>query len=250
MLFRDDEVESKNNMDMRKIITLCTSLLFLNAAVTNAETDSDVSKPDAIASVMKGTYVGDFGGKKITVCIDRVIGETITGYSIVAGNERAFSGSFKHHEEGFAIVAAEPGDRPDDGVFKMIYAAKTGDLGGIWKANDPKKIAERVFVLPRRVYKYSTKAGQYPQSSAKDLKEGDVENLRPADLRIMRNEIYARHGYSFKLADMRAHFEKQDWYMAVSLDITDNLTAREKKNEALIKRYENYGAEYYDSFGR
>lgn len=235
-------------MNMGKITTLCASLLFLGAAAIRAE--NDISKPDAVASVMKGTYVGDFGGKKITVCIDRVIGETITGYSIVAGNERAFSGSFKHHEEGFTIVASEPGDRPDDGVFKMIYAVKTDDLGGVWKANDAKKVAERVFVLPRRVFKYNSKAGQYPQSSAKDLKEADVENLRPADLRIMRNEIYARHGYGFKLADMRAHFEKQDWYMAVSQDITDNLTAREKKNEALIKRYENYGAEYYDSFGR
>lgn len=47
-----------------------------------------------------------------------------------------------------------------------------------------------------------------------------------------------------------AHFEKRNWYMAVSQDITDKLTAREKKNAALIKRYENYGAEYYDSFGR
>ena len=237
-------------MNMRKIITLCASLLFLGTAVISAETDSDISETDANASAMKGTYVGDFGGKKITVCIDRIIGKTITGYSIVAGNERAFSGSFEAHEQGYAIVAAEPGDDPADGVFKMIYASKTDDLGGVWKANDAKKIAERVFVLPRRVFKYSTKAGQYPQSSTKDLKEADVENLRPADLRIMRNEIYARHGYGFKLADMRAHFEKQDWYMAVSQDITDNLTAREKKNETLIKRYEDYGAEYYDSFGR
>ncbi len=237
-------------MNMRKITTLCASLLILLAAGVRAENDSDVSEPDAKATSMKGTYVGDFGGKKITVCIDRVVGETITGYSIVAGNERAFSGSFKAHEEGYAIVAAEPGDHPEDGVFKMIFASKTDDLGGVWKANDAKKIAERVFVLPRRVFNYNTKAGQYPQSSTKDLKEADVENLRPAELRIMRNEIYARHGYGFKLADMRAHFEKQDWYMAVSQDITDNLTAREKKNAALIKRYENYGAEYYDSFGR
>ncbi|GEM_PF-1580687 len=36
--------------------------------------------------------------------------------------------------------------------------------------------------------------------------------------------------------------------MAVSQDITDNLTAREKKNATLIKRYENYDAEYYDSY--
>ncbi len=239
----------KKATDMSKTTTFFASLLFLGAAAL-AETDSDVSAPDAKAVAMKGTYVGNFGGKKITLCIDRIIGETVTGYSIVAGNERAFSGSFKPHEEGFAIVAEEPGDRPDDGVFKMIYAKKTDDLGGVWKPNDTKTIAERVFVLPRRVFKYNIKAGSYTQSSTKDLKEADVENLRPAELRIMRNEIYARHGYAFKLADMRAHFEKQDWYMAVSQDITNSLTDREKKNAALIKRYENYGAEYYDSFGR
>jgi hypothetical protein len=66
----------------------------------------------------------------------------------------------------------------------------------------------------------------------------------------MRNEIYARHGYTFQLADMRQHFDKQDWYMAVSQDITDNLTETERKNAELIKRYEKYSAEYYDSFGR
>jgi hypothetical protein len=250
ILFSENKDESKIIINMRKITILCASLLFFGAGIICAEPDSDVSEPDAIASTMKGTYVGDFGGKKITVCIDRIIGKTITGYSIVSGNERAFSGSFEVHEQGYSIVAAEPGDHPEDGIFKMIYASKTDDLGGVWKANNSKKIAERVFVLPRRVFKYSTKVGQYPQSSTKDLKEADVENLRPADLRIMRNEIYARHGYGFKLADMRAHFEKQDWYMAISQDISENLTAREKKNAALIKRYENYGAEYYDSFGR
>ena len=49
---------------------------------------------------------------------------------------------------------------------------------------------------------------------------------------------------------MRKHFDKQGWYMAVSQNVSDNLTATEKKNAELIKRYENYGEEYYDKFGR
>ena len=240
---------------MRKVLTLCASIIFLGSIFSVAEeptekADSDVSAPNKETSVMKGTFVGDFGGKKITICIDRVIGETITGYSIVAGNERAFSGSYQVHEKGYAIAAAEPGDRPDDGTFKLLYTKETDDLGGIWTPNDTKKIKERVFVLPRKVFKYNAKAGDYPQSSNKTLKESDVENMRPAELRVMRNEIYARHGYGFKLVDMREHFEKQGWYMAVSQDITSNLTEREKKNAALIKRYEKYGEEYYDSYGR
>ncbi len=66
----------------------------------------------------------------------------------------------------------------------------------------------------------------------------------------MRNEIYARHGYSFKLADMREHFDKLDWYMPMAIDITTKLTKIEKNNAELIKRYEKYSAEYYDGFGR
>lgn len=239
---------------MQKIPALFASISLLACTCASAEgyksAESDVSAPDKAAASMKGTFVGNFGDKKITICLDRIIGKTVTGYSIVAGNERAFSGSFNPTEKGFEIVAAEPGDRPDDGLFKMIYSPGTDDLGGIWKPNDKKKIAERVFVLPRRAFKYDAKAGDYPQSSTKKLAEKDVENLRPADLRIMRNEIYARHGYTFQLADMRNHFDKQGWYMAVSQDVTDNLTPIEKKNAELIKRYEKYGDEYYDGFGR
>lgn len=239
---------------MQKISAICASIAILTCTCASAQDENapetDISTPDKAAGSMKGTFVGDFGGKKITICLDRVVGTTITGYSIVAGNERAFSGSFKASGKGFEIVAAEPGDRPDDGLFKMVYSPETDDLGGIWKPNDKKKIAERVFVLPRRVFKYDPKAGSYPHASTKKLTEKDVENIRPADLRIMRNEIYARHGYTFQLADMRTHFDKQGWYMAVSQDVTDNLTPIEKKNAELIKRYEKYGEEFYDSFGR
>ena len=75
----------------------------------------DVSVPDRNASAMIGTYVGDFGKRKITISLDRVIGKTVSGYSIVAGNERAFSGSWEAIATGFKILAKEPGDDPSDG---------------------------------------------------------------------------------------------------------------------------------------
>ena len=239
---------------MKNISAICASFVLLACATASAEdnkaAEADVSTPDKAAASMKGTFVGDFGGKKITICLDRIVGKTVTGYSIVGGNERAFSGSFNSAEKSIEIVAAEPGDRPDDGIFKMIYSTETNDLGGVWTPNDSKKIAERVFVLPRRVYKYDPKLGDYPQSSTKKLTENDVENIRPVNLRIMRNEIYARHGYTFQFPEMRKYFDEQGWYMAVSQDVSDNLTPIEKKNAELIKRYEKYGEEYYDSFGR
>ncbi|RYD17684.1 MAG: YARHG domain-containing protein, partial [Verrucomicrobiaceae bacterium] len=193
--------------------------------------------------------VGAFGERKITICLDRVIGNTVTGYSIVAGNERAFSGSWTKIGPDFTIAAKEPGDHPHDGTFQMTWMSKKKNLLGEWKANDV-KIGSRKFDLPSRKFKYDPKAGRYPESSQKLLKEEDVENMKSEPLRLMRNEIYARHGYSFKLADMREHFDKEDWYMPVAVDITSKLTKTEKANADLIKRYEKYSAEHYDDFGR
>jgi YARHG domain len=211
--------------------------------------EEDVNVPHAEAKMMLGTYVGAFGQRKITICLDRVVGNTVTGYSIVAGNERAFSGSFTRVIQGFSVVAKEPGDHKDDGVFNFLYMQETKSLVGEWVANNP-QIGVRKFDLPARKFKYNPKAGKYPQSSTRALTEKDVENLKNEELRIMRNEIYARHGYSFKLADMRDHFDKLDWYMPLAVDITTKLTKVEKNNAALIKRYEKYSAEYYDGFGR
>jgi len=38
--------------------------------------------------------------------------------------------------------------------------------------------------------------------------------------------------------------------MPIAVDITTKLTPVEQKNAALLKHYENYSEEYYDSFGR
>lgn len=66
----------------------------------------------------------------------------------------------------------------------------------------------------------------------------------------MRNEIYARHGYCFKIKDMRYTFERRSWYMPVSTDIRDELTDTEVANIQLIDEYETYYDEYYNEFGR
>ena len=209
----------------------------------------DVEIPDASAKGMIGTYVGAFGDKKITICIDRVVGKTVTGYSIVAGNERAFSGSWSGIEGDITVFAKEPGDDRTDGTFRFTFFQKSKSLLGEWVANE-ESIGTRKFNLPARKFVFNPNVGQYPQASTRRLTEKDVENLRNEELRLMRNEIYARHGYSFKLVDMREHFDKLDWYMPVSADVANQLTKVEKENAELIKRYEKYSTEHYDEFGR
>ncbi len=77
-----------------------------------------------------------------------------------------------------------------------------------------------------------------------------VENLSKADIFVLRNSIYARHGYSFKDKLLRRYFDSQEWYMPVIADIRSELTDLEKANIQLLLAYEEHAEEYYDYYGR
>ena len=82
------------------------------------------------------------------------------------------------------------------------------------------------------------------------LTEDEVSKLTKADIYVLRNSIYAKHGYSFKKRALRVYFDSHDWYMPVHINIKNELTDIEKKNIKLLLRYEKYAEEYYDEFGR
>ncbi|WP_291149754.1 YARHG domain-containing protein [Flavobacterium sp. UBA7680] len=87
-------------------------------------------------------------------------------------------------------------------------------------------------------------------SSTQKLKESDVKNLKKIDLEILRNTIFARHGLSFKTKKVRQFFDHIEWYIPVSTNVDDKLTSVEKENIVLLKRFEKYAEDNYDSFGR
>jgi hypothetical protein len=80
--------------------------------------------------------------------------------------------------------------------------------------------------------------GRFPQTSLHVLNEGDFAGLTCPDLRLMRNEIYARHGHIFVSGDMRDHFAAQPWYTPQVADATGLLTPVEKENIALVMKHE------------
>lgn len=232
-------------------LAVATVSLLLSSPASYAKDpdNADIQITDKNAAAAVGTYVGSFGPNKITVSIEKIVGRTVMGYSIVTGNERAFSGAWQTIPEGIAFIGKEPGDHAEDGFFTLSFNSKDNTLSGRWDANDKKKPSVELNLKARK-FKYDPKLGEHPKTSAKLLKDADVDNMRPAELRIMRNEIYARHGYSFIIEDMQKHFATVEWYMPIALDVKSKLTDIEVKNAELIKRYENYGAAYYDKFGR
>jgi hypothetical protein len=52
----------------------------------------------------------------------------------------------------------------------------------------------------------------FPDSDRRLLSQGEVGRLSRAEMRIARNEIYARKGRIFKSADLREHFSRMPWY--------------------------------------
>ncbi|GEM_PF-1292730 len=70
-------------------------------------------------------------------------------------------------------------------------------------------------------------------SSDKSISKSDIKSLSNYDLRIAINEIYARHGYTFKAADLNDYFNNKDWYEPDSslTDMNDvKISKIEKKN--------------------
>lgn len=199
---------------------------------------------------LMGSFVGPFGNNKITFLITKVQGDSVVGRSIVGGNDRPFRGTFHKEGEFYFLSGREPGDHKDDGEFNWVMSDKDQSyLDGGWEPF-AKSRPGKEFHLTRKVFSYRTDVGEFPESSQRLLKAADVENLMREDLEFMRNEIFARHGFCFSRKHLRQQFEMQDWYIPNTVNIKGFLTDIEKKNIALIKRYEKYADEYGDEYGR
>lgn len=222
---------------------------------------------------------------RITIFIDSLSGDIMYGRSVVAGNNRPFKGKFTKEGENYKAEVAEPGDDKYDGKFNftiILDSKNTNEiyLKGLWEAFDKKlPVSVREYNLEKKNFAYDPQhelpaniewaelyesSPKFPDrveqltgevvkynASTTELKKEDVQNLYKGDLEIIRNAIYARHGYSFKNRRIRFIFDRfVPWYMPVSTDVRGELTELEKKNIDLIKRYEEHAEKYYDEYGR
>lgn len=69
-----------------------------------------------------------------------------------------------------------------------------------------------------------------------DAKSLEGKNLD--QLRLMRNEIFAKHGYPFKNYELYLYFYNKDWYKPDSLYSEKRLSNEERKNIEIIKAKE------------
>ena len=83
----------------------------------------------------------------------------------------------------------------------------------------------------------------FPQSSSEYLTESDLYGLSAWELKIARNEIYARNGREFTTDSMREYFQQFSWYHA-----SISAEAFDKQEEAILNKYEKVNRDLIISY--
>lgn len=85
----------------------------------------------------------------------------------------------------------------------------------------------------------------FQDSDSRRLKKSDLKGMSKKELKLARNELYARHGYIFKDKSLAKYFEGKSWYTGTikSEDFKDNerFNDIEIANRNLILKYERKG---------
>ena len=66
-----------------------------------------------------------------------------------------------------------------------------------------------------------------------------ISELNQQELRLLRNFVFARHGYSFNSDDLQEYFEKFEWYNAKNDNVNDQLNYADKRNIEIIREFES-----------
>lgn len=71
---------------------------------------------------------------------------------------------------------------------------------------------------------------KYYVASLRLLRSDELKKYTKDELDVMRNEIFAAHGYKFKSNKWQEYFEKENWYVPRYEDVTSKLTLIEQVN--------------------
>ncbi|RYD52036.1 MAG: YARHG domain-containing protein [Sphingobacteriales bacterium] len=174
---------------------------------------------------------------------------TIVGDSL-KGTWKAFDGTVPRPQKEYALRKKAFAYSPN-----LMLDASTGmELADYQKPDLRKETFEddegTVDTFTEEYYRMASDAVYKLNGSKQVLTEAQLKKLRKLDLEIIRNTIFARHGFSFSKKSVRQFFEQTDWYMPVSANVDAELTEVERQNIALLKRFEQYATDHYDTFGR
>jgi len=131
------------------------------------------------------------------------------------------------------FIKIRPAGNPDDLRFGLSIYLQSYDAESELYGDD------RLILVLDRV---SGNQPHWPETSTQVLLPGQITAYPRPELRVMRNEIFARHGYRFNDRGLVSYFESEPWYQPGADIATSNkiqLSAIETINVSLIRAAEN-----------
>jgi YARHG domain len=180
----------------------------------------------------------------------KIEGDTLTG------TWKAFSKSQTIQNRQFQLVKKEFKYNPKYMIpgFEE-YQNGESDVEPFADYYDPKEVTFKgsendTIVYTNTFYRKASDIITKLNASTKILTEKDLKNLKKLELEIIRNTIFARHGYSFKKKTYRQFFDPVAWYVPISDNVANDLTKIENNNIQILQRFEKYATDNYDHFSR
>ncbi|SDI65314.1 YARHG domain-containing protein [Chryseobacterium jejuense] len=250
----------------------------------------DFAGMEKIVDDVDGSEYDENVYKKISIKINRITKDSVYGQSIVNGNQRPVKGIFNEASKSFILDEPGNDKTDGRFEVKLNGDSLTGKWNAFNKKavkaplkslklikkdfvynpnfmldpdsnlvdwNNPKDFVEKYTDDDGKTESYTTSKNRVASdaifklnASKQKLNEKDLKNLRKLDMEIIKNSVFARHGYSFKKETYRDFFEQTNWYIPVSNNVDNDLSPMEKDNVALLNRFIKYAEDKYDSFGR
>lgn len=158
--------------------------------------------------------------------------KTVVGNEVMQYNGRWFMTFTADNTLYYANVSPGSTTAQVKGKYMTISAVPTEDIhygNTIYEITSMKKFESGKYIIS--------------DSDKRLLTEADLSGLTKSELGLARNEIYARHGRKFKLAEYSNYFNKCSWYSVNPnynyADEDSNLSEIERKNALFILKVEN-----------
>jgi len=137
-----------------KPLTCLSFLVVLFWACHERPASSAVALPagvsDSLSQKTMGTYTGQFGKGLISVVVNYINGQTVSGYDIHKGLRRNFNGEVVQQGGVLQFVLKEPGSNPFDGTFNLTLDTARREMKGKWAPFDSSKGPARLLSLERK----------------------------------------------------------------------------------------------------
>jgi hypothetical protein len=105
--------------------------------------------PDSAAAGILGSYSGNFKQGLLTVVINYIEGNIVSGYDLHRGLRRNLNGSIEERDSGYLLVLKEPGGSAYDGTFYVSMDRSAQKISGNWIPIDSTRIRSGALVLER-----------------------------------------------------------------------------------------------------